>query len=363
MKKNFAAILAIILAPGLSHTADALMPPKEPILLAILEGNPDKVKELIDAGVDVNKVDERYGCTALHLAARQGRLDMVKMVRKAGARIYAENSNQEPVVFAAAYSGSTNVLQFLLDEGATTRSRNSNGETLLHHAILFRQPDMVRYLIRLGLDVNAVDKKGLSPLHEAACVGDVPVIEDLAKAGANVNAVNGHKETPLHFAVAYDHTNAVRELLNVRADPNRLTDEGDSPLCRATSPTVVELLLKAKADPNVGNHCKYTPLSGAVVAKQGMPIVRLLVLGGADVNKRTDHQRTAVFDVIPNDNVDLFRFLVEHGADLAVRDDAGETPLDWVQRYKAKRIAGYLADRPRSSRTTTDSNQSSDRTR
>ena len=162
---------------------------------------------------------------------------------------------KEPLLFAAVYSGSTNVLQFLVEEGATTKSRDSDGETLLHHAILFRQTDMGRYLVRLGLDVNAVDKKGLSPLHAAAYVGDVPIIEDLARAGANVNATNWHKEAPLHIAAVYDHTNSVRELLHVGANPNLASDEGDTPLCQAKSSPVVELLLQAKADPNIGNHC------------------------------------------------------------------------------------------------------------
>jgi len=347
MKMNtcVAVVTVMVIMLGLSSTANARMLPKEPLLMAVLEGNEQNVKDLIDTGADVNKIDERYGCTALHLAAQEGRLEIVKILRRAGAKIYAGNTNKEPLMFAAVMSGSTNVLKFLVDEGASTKSRNSDGETLLHHAILFRKIDMAKYLIRMGLDVNARDKKGLSPMHEAAYVGDVPIIEDLVKAGANVNATNWHRETPLHLAAEYGHTNSVRELLNVNANPNLLSDEGDTPLLQAASPEVVELLLKAKADPNIGNSSKYTPLSGAVVQKKGMPIVRLLVLGGVDVNKRIDHERTAIFDVIADDNVEMFRYLVENGADLTVKDDEGQTPRDWVEHYKAKRIKQYLTSR------------------
>jgi ankyrin repeat protein len=353
VKTNIAVLMVMVVVLGLSNTAYALVPPKEPLLMAVLEGNQNKVKELIDSGADVNKVDERYGCTALHLAAREGRLEIVKVLRKAGAKIYAENTNKEPLLFAAAYSGSTNVLKFLVDEGATTKGRNSEGKTLLHYAILFRQAGMAKYLIRLGLDVKAVDKKGWSPLHEAAYVGDVTIIEDLAKAGANVNATNWHKETPLHFAAVYGHTNSVRELLKVNADPNLLSDQGDTPLIQALqsdSPEIVALLLQAKADPNIGNNCKYTPLSGAVSLKKWTPIVKLLVSGGADVNKRIDHRRTAIFNVIPDDNVEMFLLLVESGADLTVKDDSGETPMDWIKQYNAKRIGDFLAGRSRPSK-------------
>ena len=350
MNTPFAVLMVMALILCLSNTAHALIPPKEPLLMAVLEFNEKKVKDLIDAGADVNKIDERYGCTALHLAAQEGQLEIVKLLRRSGAKIYAEHSRKEPIVFAAVMSGSTNVLKFLLDEGASWKSRNAEGDTLLHHAILFRKVDMAKYLIRLGLDVNAINKKGWSPLHEAAYVGDVPIIEDLANAGADVNGTNWHRETPLHFAAVYGHTNSLRELLNVNADPNLLSDEGDTPLLQASSPDIVELLLKAKADPNIGNNCKYTPLSGAVVQKKGATVVKLLVSGGADVNRRIDHDRTAIFDVIPDDNVEIFRYLVENGAALAVKDDEGQTPADWVEHYKAKRIQKYLADRSKALR-------------
>lgn len=350
MNTRAAFVLTTLLVMGVSASSEAFLPPEEPLLMAVLAGNEKELKALIDAGADVNKIDDTYGCTALHLAAREGRLEIVKMLRKAGARIYAENKNKEPLVFAAVCSGSTNVLKFLLDEGATTKSRNSDGETLLHHAILCRQVDMTRCLIRLGLDVDAADKKGLSPLHAAASVGDGPAIEDLAKAGANVNAMNWHKETPLHFAAAYDCTNAVRELLKAHSDPNLVSDVGDTPLCQAKSPAVVDLLLKAKADPNIGDNYSNTPLSSAVARKDGSTVVRLLVAAGADVNKRLDHSRTAIFDTIPEDDVVLFRYLLENGADLAVKDDQGQTPGDWIEQYKAKRIADYLAGRQRTAK-------------
>lgn len=342
--------MAIFLAMGIPTVVNALVPPKDPLLMAVLVGDEKEVKRLIYVGADVNKVDERYGCTALHLAAREGHLEMVKMLRKAGAKIYAYNTKKESLVFAAAYSGSTNVFKFLLDEGATTRSRNSDGETVLQHAIAFRKLDMAKYLVQIGLDVNTKDKRGFSPMHTTAYVGDVAIVDDLRRAGADVNSTNWHKETPLHLAAVYDHTNCLQELLKAGANPNMRDDEGSTPLSYAKSPTAVDLLLKAKADPNIADSSKYTPLSGVVVRNAGISFVKLLVQGGADINKRIDHERTAIFNAIPDDNVDVFRFLVENGADLSVKDDDGETPLDWIQQYNARRIKAYLDERARASK-------------
>jgi cytohesin len=345
MLKTPAVRIVLLCALGLVGAASAVMLPKEPLHRAVLERNVQQVRDLLASGADVNRMDAVYGCTALHLAARQGDLEIVTILRRAGARIYAENRNREPLVFAAVVSGSTNVFAFLVHEGASAKSRKPGGETVLHEAIVCRHPEMAQHLIRMGVDVNARDRKGRTPLHETAYVGDLPVVGDLVQAGADANATTWHKETPLHLAATYNHTNAVAALLGVKADPNRIDDEGNSPLSRTTSPAIAGLLLRAGANPNIADKARYTPLSGAVVHPDGLPMVRSLIAAGADVNQRIDHGRTAIFDAIPGDNVDAFRFLVEHGADLTVRDDSGKTPLDWVETYRAKRIAEYLAGR------------------
>jgi ankyrin repeat protein len=56
------------------------------IVRAVLEGHTRVVRVLLDAGADCNLVDSR-GCTALHAAARGGRLECVRLLLAVGERL------------------------------------------------------------------------------------------------------------------------------------------------------------------------------------------------------------------------------------------------------------------------------------
>ena len=363
-------VVAVITFVRVPVTAVALVPPEEPLHRAAQAGNVKKVKELIDEGADVNKLDGRYGCTALHIAAGWGHLEIVKVLREAGARIYVENKQKEPLIFAAVSSGNLALVKYLLAEGASKKSTNAERENLIHHVILGRTKEMLPYLIEIGVDVKAKDKRGYTPLHTVAYVGDFPATAALVKAGADVNATTWHNETPLHLAASHSHEQAVHDLLEAGADCNLLDDGGGHPLFGVSSVSIAKLLLKAGAKPNVSDRYQYTPLSGAVVVpirtelsvsdtyevpdtpssktvivQDRTALARCLIKAGADVNMRIDHDRTAIFNVISADDVEMFKLLVESGAGLEIKSDAGETPLDWVAEYGAVRIRKYLNSR------------------
>ncbi|MCE5326550.1 MAG: ankyrin repeat domain-containing protein [Planctomycetaceae bacterium] len=325
-----------------------LIPPSDPLLIAVLNGDSAKVKKLLAAGAKVDKLDDRYGCTALHLAAREGQLEIMKILRKAGARIYGENRQGEPLTFAAVASGKTEVIRYLLQEGASKNSLDADGETLLHYAVSFRlKVDMLLYLIQQGLDLNARDNRGRTPLHLAALEDSASAhTEALVKAGADIKAADSEGRTPLHLAAEYDRRDVVATLVKAGADCNAPDASGRRPLHESKSAAVIAILLKGGAKPDVSDNDGQTPLSNGAFGEDRVEMARLLINAGADVNHRGDHHRTAIFDVISRDDVEMFALLVEHGAIMTLKDDAGETPRDWIKEYDVKRIGKYLADKP-----------------
>ena len=58
---------------------------EEAFLRAVLEGDRQQVERLLDAGVDVNAKD-KYGRTAVEIAASQGWTQMVEMLQKRSAK-------------------------------------------------------------------------------------------------------------------------------------------------------------------------------------------------------------------------------------------------------------------------------------
>src|SRR5260370_1420216 len=104
--------------------------------------NLEKVRLLVDAGVDVNAVTGR-GDTALHFAAGAGNVTMVKLLLAKGADVNTATQESIPV-----------------RKGPIAL----NHLTALMYAAPYGTPDLVRLLIDAGAEVNAKDIRDMTPL-------------------------------------------------------------------------------------------------------------------------------------------------------------------------------------------------------
>ncbi|KAG2491664.1 hypothetical protein HYH03_010033 [Edaphochlamys debaryana] len=122
-----------------------------------------------------------------------------------------------PDVFAAAALGRTEQLQRLLTDlgPGAAHVRDEYGNTPLHVAAHHLHPEAVRLLLLAGADVNARDSEGYTPLHEAVrhlehwlhaeglSEGEAPprgeaeVVELLLRAGADPHAATRAGQTPM----------------------------------------------------------------------------------------------------------------------------------------------------------------------
>ena len=77
-------------------------------------------------------VEERYarGDTALHHAARNGDLEIVKQLVGGGADVNATTDNSHFPLYCAAGHGHVATMQYLVEKGADLQARLSDGKTL-----------------------------------------------------------------------------------------------------------------------------------------------------------------------------------------------------------------------------------------
>ncbi|NNJ26094.1 hypothetical protein LzC2_21730 [Planctomycetes bacterium LzC2] len=136
-----------------------------------------------------------------------------------------------------------------------------------------------------------------------------------------------HGASPLHWAAHRNDTEVCRRLIELGADVN--DSAGDwwlTPLswgADAGSGEAVELLLASGADVNqdaiVGTTALHAVAMGGSTQGKRDPdayekTAELLIRNGADVNRRTNEQRTPLDEAIDNGNDAVANVLRRHGA-------------------------------------------------
>ena len=96
----------------------------------------------------------------------------------------------------------------------------------------------------------------------------------------------------------------------------------------------MRLLLERGADPkalSTNEAVRVPPLSTAAFVRS-VPLARLLLDSGADVNGRGEGGFTALHSAAQNGDGDLARLLLERGADKSLATDDGRLPADYGLR-------------------------------
>ena len=156
-----------------------------------------QLQKFISAGVDVNaKGKGKFGVTPLHHATfHNGSIEVIKELINAGADVNAQdNYDKTPLHMAVEQNRSIEVIKELIKAGADVNAKNEDSETPLHMATeQNRSIEVVKELIKAGADVNARVNARM----------EFPFL-NLSKAGADVNAEDEQGETPYDYLLEND---------------------------------------------------------------------------------------------------------------------------------------------------------------
>ncbi len=200
-----------LLAPALESPRDML---EDALKAAAARGSAHRARLLLDRGADPDGHGTRHriyhGRAALEEAAIQGHVEIVAMLREAGARSALDDTD---VLVCVATAGDRRRTEEMLRTDPSLREQaiGRRPEQIVRAAGAGR-PEAVALLIELGFDVNAIDRTTplhVSALHEAARRGDMEVIRLLVKHGGDVHARDsGYDATPGGWAEHFAKTEA-----------------------------------------------------------------------------------------------------------------------------------------------------------
>jgi ankyrin repeat protein len=155
---------------------------------AAQHGDLKKVQDYIKTYGDVNMAaKDKHGFTALHLAAHDGHLSVVKYLCEQGADKEATGHANRKLDFKM---------------------------TPLHKAAINGHLPVVQYLCEHGADMDARDDHRMTPLHRAAWNGWLPVVQYFCEHGDDKESKDRNGYTPLHWATKNSHREVVEFLHN-----------------------------------------------------------------------------------------------------------------------------------------------------
>lgn len=293
---------------------------------AIEHGDLRTLRKMMRSGISLEQIDEDTGVAPLALAAECGRLEMVRILLRAG--VDPDWGGATTPLEAAALEGHVDVASVLIGARADVNRPVADGFTPLITAASTGNLEMVRTLLAAGADPRVIDDEGQSALEVATKKKHEEIVEILSH-----HLANGGRHRPsrsLFDAIERRDLGELREFL--REDHQEqlgLTDKsGLTPLACAARMghlSLVKALLDVGADIDAGGD--KTPLYCAVENRHA-PVVNALLAEGATVDAPSgDEARTPLMAAAATGHLELVRLLIEAGADAKTLDQSHKDAL------------------------------------
>jgi hypothetical protein len=219
----------------------------------------ERVKSCIALGEDINRVT-KYGESALRIASRFGRFDVVGVLLNAGA-------DQDQLCWS---------------------------NTL--YEVVYGTPTSISKSVQEHNDLESTDYWERTPFLFAIQLGDAEKAQLLLDLGANRLAVGRCQRTPMQYAVQQNNVPMLRWLLDKGFDIESTDEFLETPLVAAAEQGMVEcvrFLIQCGADIHKPNHIPERPIKVAA----NMEIVRILLSHGADINDISSEMRAQLLGV------------------------------------------------------------------
>ncbi|XP_022143169.1 ankyrin-2-like [Momordica charantia] len=192
--------------------------------------------------------------TALHCAARSGSCESVKLLAEADTEVcsFVNNADESPLYLCVA-SGFYGIHQYIIDcAPSSALYKGPRGLTALHPTLFFQTYSLekIEALVRWRREmIGKRDNLGMTPLHYAAFYGRIEAMKLFLEYDSSaILLLNKNGDSALHIAAFEGHINVLEELIKCRPDCyNLINNKGRTPLHSAVlgrQVAAVEFILK-----------------------------------------------------------------------------------------------------------------------
>lgn len=363
------AALAHFLRSGQGPDGIATAPP--PLCVAVIAGHLGIVRLLCEAGATIDATCVHSGETALHLAVKAKRSDLLDILLRFNADVNDAtlHTHETPLHYATAQLGSSITVATLVRHGANCEALDSQGRSPAEVALQIQDLGTAVGIIRAGgkkphsftkekqllkdrilqsRNRSSLDRELVAEVFELTCpsdstalvevikTGDANLVNLLLENGSNPNEATASGLYPIFAAFNACSAPVVQTLVDHGADvtlqnphgPNLLQAALASPLSldkQAITAVLVSLLSR-------GADASATYLDGSTILHRAVgrnldlaQIVPLLLVQGVDINAQDLNGNTALH--LATESPSCIAILLNYGADSNVVNNKSNTPL------------------------------------
>jgi len=301
-------------------------------------------------------VDAAEAAVFFDTIREHNRNEVERLLGRRPALAFAKTTRGEAALHVAAEANAPQIVTLLLSRGASTRARyGASAHTALSWALTTGAIAAAGALVDGGVEPDLFCAAGLGDVDRVRAFfnTDGRARASASRTGSSRFDAGGHRlpappEQPreiasdaLYMASRSGQVDAVRFLLTCDVDVNFRAFLNGTPLHWAHysgSADTIALLQQAGGDPTLRDseyHC--TPRAFGVCVTASWGLVRLLERAlrvDASLLNVLEGRGTPLHEAARAGQVGTANFLITAGADLAVRDREGNTPLDLAERHQ-----------------------------
>ncbi len=338
-----------------------------PLMTVARAGNVEAAKVLLAHGAQVDAREKWHGETALMWAAAEKHPAMIEELIAHGADVNAVSTvvNWErqttaeprekwlplggftPLMFAAR-EGCVECLPVLVKAGANLNQGDPDGLTPMVDAIINGHYDVARFLLEKGADPNLADKTGRAALYAAVDAHTMPASNRPSpdESDNEITSLNLIKFLVAHGAQINTQLKTQQPYrTKVDRGADSMLTTGTTPLIRAAKAgdtVVMALLIEKGADPKLTTRNGINAIMAAAglgtkeedtigrkkTEKEAIDSIDLCLNTGVDVNAVDSRGQTALHGAAQKGWDQVVQYLADRGAKVNVKDKKGLTPLD-----------------------------------
>jgi ankyrin repeat protein len=276
-----------------------------PLIQAILEGNNEQAKTILQNSPEVLEDEDIIGNTALLVALSKKNFELARWLIERGADLYHSNESNYTSFGVSCEFAETDFIEWILQNKGDFKG--IEGGIALCDVIERKNWKMVHFLIDnfVGSETDPLGFSFLALAVENSSNQDI--IKKLLKyPGVDINqTLNDELNTSLHISVESQDLEILKLLLDQGADPNRKNEKLISPLHNVS-------------------------IFGQ---ENALELAKVLLEAGANINSQDNKGMTPLHCAVENQKKTLTEFLIRRGASLQVEDNEKQNPLERAAKF------------------------------